>query len=196
MADEPRNQAPAAAHAHAASAPVGQHTSGGGDDRAYEESLVRIYRCAKVVKGGRRFSFGALVVSGNRAGQVGWGYAKAREVPMAVDKSGKVARRSAVRAELAGNTIPHIVTGRFGSSRVKLIPAAPGTGVIAGASVRAVLELAGIRDCLTKAYGSTNPKNLVKATMDALAQLRSPATIERLRGVPLTSKRQKAEQKD
>src|ERR1041384_6878293 len=100
------------------------------DDRAFDEELVRIYRCAKVVKGGRRFSFGALVVSGNRNGQVGWGYAKAREVPQAVEKGSKQARRACFRWEMPAPTIPHTVTGQFGPSRVKLIPAAPGTGVI------------------------------------------------------------------
>lgn len=155
------------------------------EERGFDEELVRIYRCSKVVKGGRRFSFGALVVTGNRAGQVGYGYGKAKEVPPAVEKGGKQARRNTVDVVLNGSTIPHTVTGRFGSSRVKLIPAAPGTGVIAGASVRPVLELAGIRDCLTKAYGSTSPKNLVKATLDALRQLRSRETVQRLRGVTL-----------
>src|SRR5262249_9080852 len=148
-------------------------------------------RCAKVVKGGRRFSFGALVVSGNRSGEVGWGYAKAREVPQAVEKGGKVARRATVRVELSGITIPHMVLGRDGAGRGKVIPGAPGAGVIAGAGVRAVLELAGVRDCLTKAYGSTNPKNLVKATLNALEQLRGPGVVARLRGVTLVGKGEK-----
>ena len=185
-AETPAAPAPASA-APASAAPAAP--SGGAEKGEWGENLVRIYRCAKVVKGGRRFSFGALVVTGNRGGEVGWGYAKAREVPQAVEKSTKTARRAAVRVGLAGNTIPHSVTGSFGASRVKLIPAAPGTGVIAGASVRAVLELAGVRDCLTKAYGSTNPKNLVKATMNALEQLRSSDQVERLRGVSITSRR-------
>lgn len=156
-----------------------------GDDRGFDEELVRIYRCAVVVKGGRRFSFGALMVTGNRAGQVGWGYGKAKEVPAAVEKGGKAARRSMVDVRLSGSTIPHTVMGRYGASRVKLIPASEGTGVIAGASVRAVLELAGVRNCLTKAYGSTSPKNLVKATVDGLLQLRDREAVERLRGVTL-----------
>jgi len=158
------------------------------DERGFDESLVRIYRCAVVVKGGRRFSFGALVVAGNRNGEVGWGYGKAREVPPAVEKGGKQARRSTMRVSLAGGTIPHEVIGKYGSSRVKLIPAAPGTGVIAGASVRAVLEMAGVKDCLSKAYGSTSPKNLVKATLDALLHLRTRDDVARLRSVSLARK--------
>lgn len=158
------------------------------DDRGFDDTLVRIYRCAVVVKGGRRFSFGALVVAGNRKGTVGWGYGKAREVPPAVEKGTKQAKRSTVSVCLSGGTIPHQVQGKFGSSRVRLIPAAPGTGVIAGASVRAVLEMAGVKDCLSKAYGSTSPKNLVKATMDALSQLRTREQIGLLRGVSLGEK--------
>ena len=154
-------------------------------ETSFDDTTVRIYRCAVVVKGGRRFSFGALAVAGNRAGQVGWGYGKAKEVPPAVDKAKKKAMGNAVHVRLAGSTIPHVVSGRFGSSRVRLIPASEGTGVIAGASVRAVLELAGVRDCLTKVYGSTSPKNLIKATIDALVQLRSREDVERLRGVSL-----------
>lgn len=152
-----------------------------------EENVVRVYRCAKVVKGGRRFSFGALVVVGDRQRQVGYGYGKANEVPSAVEKARKVATRSMKPVPLAGSTIPHAVTGQYGASRVRLVPASEGTGVIAGASVRAVLELAGIRDCLTKVYGSTSPKNLVKATMNALLSLRDRLVVERLRGVALST---------
>ncbi|MEE8171022.1 MAG: 30S ribosomal protein S5, partial [Phycisphaerae bacterium] len=151
-------------------------------ERTVEDELIRIYRCAVVVKGGRRFSFGALVIAGDRSGQVGWGYGKAKEVPGAVEKANKKARRSLVAVPLDGTTIPHEVQGRFGASKVKLIPASPGTGVIAGASVRPVLELAGVHDCLTKSYGSTSPKNLVKATIDALMHLRNRETVARLRG--------------
>jgi small subunit ribosomal protein S5 len=151
----------------------------------FDENVVRVYRCAKVVKGGRRFSFGALVVVGDRQGRIGFGYAKANEVPGAVEKARKQASRSVIPVRLSGSTIPHPVTGRFGSSRVRLVPASEGTGVIAGASVRAVLELAGVRDCLTKVYGSTSPKNLVKAAMKALMSLRDRGTVERLRGVSL-----------
>ncbi|HVP12540.1 MAG TPA: 30S ribosomal protein S5 [Phycisphaerae bacterium] len=152
---------------------------------AIEENVVRVYRCAKVVKGGRRFSFAAIVVVGDRQRQVGYGYGKANEVPQAVDKARKAAMRSMQPIPLTGSTIPHAVTGRFGASRVHLVPASEGTGVIAGASVRAVLELAGVRDCLTKVYGSTSPKNLVKATMDALTSLRDRRMVENLRGVAL-----------
>jgi small subunit ribosomal protein S5 len=152
---------------------------------SYDDVVVRVYRCAKVVKGGRRFSFGALVVVGDRQGRVGAGYAKANEVPTAVEKARKHATAAMVPVRLNGPTIPHAVTGHFGASRVRLLPASPGTGVIAGSSVRAVLELAGVHDCLSKVYGSTSPKNLVKATMDALLTVRDRATIEGLRGVSL-----------
>jgi small subunit ribosomal protein S5 len=161
--------------------PMGEQQEG----PAIEENVVRVYRCAKVVKGGRRFSFAAIVVVGDRQRQVGYGYGKANEVPQAVDKARKVAMRSMKPVPLSGSTIPHSVTGRFGASRVHLVPASEGTGVIAGASVRAVLELAGVHDCLTKVYGSTSPKNLVKATMDALMSLRDRRTVETLRGVAL-----------
>jgi small subunit ribosomal protein S5 len=154
---------------------------------AIEENVVRVYRCAKVVKGGRRFSFSAVVVVGDRQRNVGYGYGKANEVPTAVDKARKAASRAMQQIPLSGATIPHAVTGRFGASRVHLVPASEGTGVIAGASVRAVLELAGVRDCLTKVYGSTSPKNLVKATMNALLLLRDRQTVEKLRGVPLSN---------
>jgi len=153
------------------------------DGPGYDDNVVKVYRCAKVVKGGRRFSFGALVVVGDRNGRVGLGYGKANEVPMAVEKGRKQAIRQLEPMVLTGSTIPHEVLGKFGSSRVKLLPASEGTGVIAGASVRAVLELAGVKDCLTKVYGSTSPKNLAKATLRALGMLRDRETVERLRGV-------------
>ena len=127
----------------------------------YDESVVKIYRCSTVVKGGRRFSFAALVVVGDRAGHVGWGYGKANEVPLAVEKAMKEARKSLKAVTLAGNTIPHRIVGRFGASSIILLPAREGTGVIAGASARAVLELAGVQDVLTKIQGSTSPKNVV-----------------------------------
>jgi small subunit ribosomal protein S5 len=152
---------------------------------SFDDNVVKVYRCAKVVKGGRRFSFAALVVVGDRNGRVGLGYGKANEVPSAVEKGRKAAVRAMDGVTLTGSSIPHEVMGRFGSSRVKLLPASEGTGVIAGASVRAVLELAGVKDCLTKAYGSSNAKNLVKATFDALARLRDRESIERLRGVSI-----------
>lgn len=154
-----------------------------GDDG--NDVLVKLYRCATVVKGGRRFSFGALVVVGDRAGRVGYGYGKANEVPQAVEKGIKMARRRQVEVPLRGTTIPHRVEGRFGASAISLIPAAPGTGVIAGSAARAVLELAGIKDILTKSHGSTSPKNLVKATLNGLLQLRTRETIEQLRGVKI-----------
>jgi small subunit ribosomal protein S5 len=152
---------------------------------SFDDNVVKVYRCAKVVKGGRRFSFGALVVVGDRNGRVGVGYGKANEVPSAVEKGRKQAVRAMRPVTLSGSTLPHAVLGRFGSSRVKLLPATEGTGVIAGASVRAVLELAGVKDCLTKVYGSTSPKNLVKATMLALETLRDRQRIEGLRGVSI-----------
>ncbi len=152
-----------------------------------EDNVVRIYRCATVVKGGRRFSFAALTVVGDRKASVGMGYGKAAEVPSAVEKSKKIAQRGLTKIKLRGKTIPHRTVGRFGAARVVLIPASPGTGVIAGASVRSVLELAGVHDCLTKCYGSRNPKNLVRATYEALVNLYSPEKIEELRGVKIAA---------
>ena len=149
------------------------------------DKVVKIKRCAAVVKGGRRFSFAAMVVVGNGRGKVGWGYGKANEVPPSVEKAVKDGARSMQTITLEGATIPHVVQGRFGAAHVVLVPASPGTGVIAGSSVRAVCEAAGIHDILTKSFGSTNPVNLVKATLDALGQLRSKQEIERLRGVSL-----------
>ena len=150
------------------------------------ETVVKIYRCATVVRGGRRFSFSALVVVGDGAGHVGYGYGKANEVPPAVEKALAIARKNMIAIPLSGSTIPHAVMGRFGASKVLLRPAGPGTGVIAGAAVRAVVEAAGVKDVLTKVFGSRNMKNVVKATMDALGQLRSREQIERLRGVTIS----------
>lgn len=166
------------------------------EDRSIDDSLVKLYRCATVVKGGRRFSFGALVVVGDRKGQVGLGYGKANEVPPAVEKGGKIARRNMFSVPLRGTTIPHRVIGKFGASRITLIPAAEGTGVIAGSSARAVLDLAGVQDVLTKSHGSTSPKNLVKATIDGLKRLRSRETVEQLRGVKLGRARPPVESAD
>ncbi len=148
-----------------------------------EETVIKVNRCSKVVKGGRRFSFSALVVLGNKAGRVGLGFGKAKEVPSAVEKGFKDARKSLRVANLKGTTIPHAVTGRYRSSRVRLIPAAPGTGIIAGATVRAVVEAAGVKDILTKSYGSTNAVNLAKAALEGLTSIRSQEEVENLRGV-------------
>jgi len=151
----------------------------------WTESVVAIRRCAAVVKGGRRFSFNALVVVGNGRGQVAWGYGKANEVPPAVEKGVKDAHKQMSRVHLKGGTIPHRVLGRLGAARVVMIPATPGTGVIAGGAVRAVVQAAGITDILTKSFGSTNKLNLVKAAINALAQLRTRDEVARLRGVSL-----------
>jgi small subunit ribosomal protein S5 len=151
-----------------------------------EDDVVAINRTAAVVKGGRRFSFSALTVVGNRNGLVGIGYGKAKEVPSAVEKAVKDGRKRMLRVVRSGTTIPHQVEGVYGASRVRLVPAAPGTGISAGKAVRKVLALAGIRDALTKNYGSTNPINVVKATMAALCQLRDPDQIKTLRGVVLS----------
>ena len=150
-----------------------------------EDDVVAVNRSAAVVKGGRRFSFSALTVVGNRNGVVGLGYAKAREVPSAVEKSIKDGRKRMMRVLRNGTTVPHQVEAEFCTARVRLIPAAPGTGIIAGKAVRKVLQLAGIQDILTKNYGSTNPINVVKATMLALSRLRDPDMVKSLRGVDL-----------
>jgi small subunit ribosomal protein S5 len=152
-------------------------------DSPIEDTVIKVFRCAKVVKGGRRFSFAAMVAVGDRTGRVGIGYGKAKEVPMAVDKAVKDARKSMYRVTLNGQTIPHQIMGKFGATKITLIPASPGTGVIAGAGARAVLELAGVHDVLTKVYGSTTTKNVVKATLDGLLKLRDPQSIGQVRGV-------------
>lgn len=150
-----------------------------------QSTTIGVYRTAATVKGGRRFSFGALVVVGNRNGQVGYGYGKANEVPQAIEKAQKYAKRDMVNMRRMGTTINHEVQGKFSSASVRLLPASPGTGVVAGGVVRSILEMAGVSDCLTKCYGSTNARNVVKAVFDALGQLRTPDAVATLRGVTL-----------
>ncbi|NOZ01669.1 MAG: 30S ribosomal protein S5 [Deltaproteobacteria bacterium] len=153
------------------------------DKLEFTERIVHLNRVAKVVKGGRRFSFAALVVIGNGEGLVGYGLGKAQEVPEAIRKGGERAKKTMIRVPLSGQTIPHEVIGRFGAGRVVLRPASPGTGVIAGGPVRAVLEVSGIKDVLTKIIGTRNPHNVVRATIDGLRQLMSPEDASEKRGI-------------
>ncbi|HEY84242.1 MAG TPA: 30S ribosomal protein S5 [Chloroflexi bacterium] len=150
-----------------------------------DERVVHIARTAKVVKGGRRFSFRALVVVGDNKGSVGIGIGKAREVPEAIRKASERARRSMKKVAMIGTTVPHEVTARESGAQVFLKPASPGTGVIAGGGVRAVVEAAGIRNILTKSQGSANILNVVKATMKGLIEMQDPVSVANIRGVPL-----------
>lgn len=154
-------------------------------DQTMEDTVVKVYRNAKVVKGGRRFSFAALVVVGDRNGTVGYGYAKANEVPPAVEKAIKDAKKNLKKIIIVNDTLPHEVHGKCRATDVVMLPAGAGTGVIAGSTARAMLELAGVRNVLTKVYGSRSPKNVVKAVMDGLLKLRSKETVEALRGVQI-----------
>jgi small subunit ribosomal protein S5 len=156
-------------------------------EQPIEDTVVKVFRCAKVVKGGRRFSFAALVVVGDRNGMVGIGYGKANEVPPAVEKAVKDAKKNMHKISLVDGTLPHKIEGKCRATKITMVPASPGTGVIAGSSARAVLEYAGVRNVLTKIYGSTSAKNVVKAVMDGLLRLRDKETIESLRGVEVDS---------
>ncbi len=158
-------------------------------EQLLEDTVVKVFRSAKVVKGGRRFSFAALVVVGDRNGTVGIGYGKANEVPPAVEKAVKDAKKNLNGVSLVGGTLPHKVVGKCRSTSITMVPASPGTGVIAGSTARAVLEYAGVRNVLTKINGSTSAKNVVKAVMDGLLRLRDKDAVESLRGVKVETVR-------
>ena len=156
-------------------------------DSEFAETVVHINRVAKVVKGGKNFSFSAVVVAGDGAGRVGYGTGKAREVPPAIQKAAEQARKEMVKVPLVGGTVPHKIWGRWGATKVLLRPASPGTGVIAGGGVRAVMESAGIQDVLTKIVGSRNPFNVVRATFNAIDRLMTSGQVRRLRGVDVNA---------
>lgn len=161
-------------------------------DRAgegYEEIVVAVKRCCKVVKGGKRFSFKAVVVVGNRSGEVGWGYGQANEVPFAVQKGIQEGKKRMIRVPIVNETIPHEIREKYCASEVLLRPACRGTGLKAGAAARAVLELAGVHNVLSKVFGSTNPINVVKATYRALDRLRTVRQFEARRGVPVVERK-------
>ncbi len=154
-------------------------------EQILEDTVVKVFRCSKVVKGGRRFSFAALVVVGDRNNTVGIGYGKANEVPPAVEKAVKDAKKNLNRISLVNGTLPHKIVGKCRATKITMVPASPGTGVIAGSSARAVLEYAGVRNVLTKVNGSTSAKNVVKAVLDGLLKLRDKEVVEALRGVEI-----------
>ncbi len=160
---------------------LGQHMNRQ-EESEFEDKVIHINRCAKVVKGGRRFSFAAIVVVGDKKGQVGVGLGKAGEVPEAIKKAGKQAKKNLMKVPLEGSTIPHEIVGQFGASQVLLKPAPEGTGIIASSSVRAILEVAGIKNIMTKSLRRDNPHNVVRATLAALGKLRSFADIAQARG--------------
>jgi small subunit ribosomal protein S5 len=189
--DSPKEEEPPSEKLEKARSILGERS--GRRDREEEDDLfekvVFINRCAKVVKGGRRFSFSALIVTGDKEGKVGFGFGKAQEVAECIKKASESAKKAMQSVKIGPNTIPHPVIGRHGGGRVLLLPASPGTGLIAGGGVRAVVEAAGVKDVLAKSMGSNNHANVVKATLDALNQLRDKEEIYALRGKRIESKR-------